>query len=163
MATTYKYVNSNPFAIYLPCERGGQAVFRTGESTTKQWYSQFCGRGQLTKVPVAEIPVQKVAPPPPPAPVVADKGVVIENIGALADALVQALGIRGAAQLVSQGAQPVAEAGFTSNRSMDQLAASMSKETTKKEGNVKEIGTTKVVKKNAAQTNETVSLLADLD
>jgi len=49
MAQTFKFINLNAFPIFLPCDRGGQVMFRPGEGTTKQWFSRFCGKGQLTR------------------------------------------------------------------------------------------------------------------
>jgi hypothetical protein len=79
MAKVYKYVNRNPFTIFLPCERGGQVMFQSGQSTTKQWFSRFIGFRQLTREEISENqPVQKetavasivpTRPAPAPAPV----------------------------------------------------------------------------------------------
>lgn len=83
MSDQFRYVNRNPFPIYLPTPRGGQALFRTSEWTTQAWFSRFVGRGQLTKELITEVQLrtkdvmspatQQIAHPPlkvdtPPAP-----------------------------------------------------------------------------------------------
>lgn len=50
MASKVKYMNSNNYPVFIPDARGGQVMFRPGEGTTKQWFSRFTGRGQLTAV-----------------------------------------------------------------------------------------------------------------
>ena len=60
----YKYTNLNPFPIYLPCERGGQCMIRTGESTTKSWFSRFTGNRQLTRVPLSHEISEPISLPP---------------------------------------------------------------------------------------------------
>lgn len=54
MSKQYKYINQNPFPVFLPDGRGGQVMFRSGEGTTKQWFSRLCGERQLTRVPVGK-------------------------------------------------------------------------------------------------------------
>ena len=53
MSSKFKYVNLNNYPVYLPDSRGGQVMFRTGEGTTKQWFSRLVGRCRLTKVPIS--------------------------------------------------------------------------------------------------------------
>ena len=50
----YKYVNLNPFPIYLPTPEGTNTLFRNDppESTTNPWYSRHCGPKQLTRMPI---------------------------------------------------------------------------------------------------------------
>ncbi len=50
----FKYVNLNPFPIYLPTKGGTSILFRNNppESTTDPWYSRFTGPRQLTQVPI---------------------------------------------------------------------------------------------------------------
>jgi len=50
----YKYVNLNPFPIYVPTPEGTSILFRNDppESTTNPWYSRHCGPKQLTRMPI---------------------------------------------------------------------------------------------------------------
>lgn len=72
MSQQFKFVNLNPFPIYLPCSRGGQVMFRSGEGSTQQWFSRFCGHKQLTKMGVTpagkQVPVAPSTPPQPQTP-----------------------------------------------------------------------------------------------
>ena len=153
----FKYVNNNAFSVYLPCERGGQALFREGQETTKQWFSRFTGKGQLTKISIKDdIPVSKKEP------VVSEtKGVVIENIGELAAALVKALGTR--ASLPAGASQVEAEKPeFDSSRSMKALASTMSKQRGKKDSNFDDLGTSEVVKKDQKTVDSTRDFLSSI-
>ena len=50
----YKYVNLNPFPIYVPTPEGTTRLFRSDppESDTNAWFSRFCGPKQLTRMPI---------------------------------------------------------------------------------------------------------------
>jgi hypothetical protein len=50
----YKYVNCNPFEVYVPGKRGVSVLFRPGEFSTDEWYSRFVGPRKLSRVPVSE-------------------------------------------------------------------------------------------------------------
>lgn len=52
MSTMYRYVNKNPFEIYLPDQFGGSILVQPGEGTTDQWFSRFVGERQLTAIAI---------------------------------------------------------------------------------------------------------------
>jgi len=52
MAGKYRYVNSNPYPVIVPCPRGGNVTIKPGESTTNDWYGRFCGQKKLTRMPI---------------------------------------------------------------------------------------------------------------
>jgi len=61
-AQKFKYVNLNPFPIILPGMGGVGCQIAPNQSTTNEWFSRFCGKKQLTAIPIGPA-VKHVAVP----------------------------------------------------------------------------------------------------